>query len=510
VAAGMLWPLGWVDAWGGGPWPLTATFTAPAAAVLAVWAMYRYPDPSLVGRSERRYLVLLAGWALVGRMTNAVVAEPGWKSCVTGACAADAWWPTLWADAGLERVTGALSGAGEALLGLAFLVQWFRRNRRATGLDRRLMLPVATAGVVAGAAAAMPAVGEVLGVPGATLNLLYAVQSAALIAVPCAFLGAVLRRRLAGNAIGRLIQHLDQGTAPHAVQEALRIVFGDPGLRVHLAGGDPVDPVHDPMADGPERLTIPVTSSTGEALAVIEADPSIGHHHDLVASAVAAARFALENERLHEALRLQLEQVQASRLRIVDAAMTERRTLERDLHDGAQQRLLAIKLRLAAAHHGHGELDPGVRAVLAELRDEIGHALDELRDLARGLHPAVLSQSGIAAAVEGVAENHSLPVSVDLPARRFPPPTEATAYFVVCEALTNITRHAQATHVRVEGRQQHDDLIIHIRDDGRGGADPNGHGLTGLQDRVRAIGGDLEISSPAGGGTLLSARIPCA
>jgi signal transduction histidine kinase len=531
IAAGLIWPIGWADVWtdvwGGGPFPLASTFATRAATVLSVWAMYRYPDARLVRRRDRGFLVALAGWTLVGRLGLVLVSEPTWWNCASrGPCPTGTWWPTLQANRVLFQASHWFYPVGEAVLGITFALLWFRRSRRATGLDRRLMLPVATAAVLAGILGTTPAIANLLGMAVPLFAVLFAVQSVALIVVPCAFLVAVLRRRLAGNAIGRLIQdldrrHLDRGTAGEAVEAALRVVFCDAGLRVRPCDAGaraPVRPADLPTAPpaararpgvGGDALLIPVTSSTGEPLAEIEADPSIGHHPDLMDAAVAATRFALENERLHQALRLQVDQVQASRLRIVDAALAERRNLERDLHDGAQQRLLAIKLRLAATSHEHGPVPPEIGSVLAEARDQIGQALDELRDLARGLHPPVLSQSGIAAAVEGIAENHPLPVTVDLPTRRFPAPIEATAYFVVCEALTNIAHHAEATQVRVEGHEAGGHLVVEIIDDGRGGADPAGHGLTGLQDRVRAVGGELTVVSPAGRGTRLSARLPC-
>jgi signal transduction histidine kinase len=519
IAAGLIWPIGWTDVWGGGPFPLASTFATRVATVVSVWAMYRYPDARLVRRPDRLFLVALAGWTLVGRLGLVLMSEPEWWNCASaGPCPVDSWWPTLHGDHALFLAALPVYAVGEALLGITFALLWFRRSRRATGLDRRLMLPVATAAVLAGILGTTPAFADLLGLSKPLFAVLFAVQSVALIVVPCAYLVAVLRRRLAGNAIGRLIQdldrhHLDRGAAREAVEEALRVVFCDPGLRVRPAGAGAPSPGAGTASAEVDAalLVIPVTSSTGEPLADIEADPSIGHHPDLMDSAVAATRFALENERLHHTLRLQVEQVQASRLRIVDAALAERRNLERDLHDGAQQRLLAIKLRLAATHqgHDHGPIPPEIGSVLAEARDQIGQALDELRDLARGLHPPVLSQSGIAAAVEGIAENHPLPVIVDLPAGRFPAPIEATAYFVVCEALTNVAHHAEATQVLVEGRHVDGHLVVEIIDDGRGGADASGHGLTGLQDRVRAIGGEITITSPAGRGTRLSARIPC-
>jgi signal transduction histidine kinase len=518
VVAGLLWALGWVDAWGGGPWPLVATFTAPIALALAAWAMYRYPDPGLLNRRERRFLVVVFCWIIIGRLIHSMVTEPAWESCVTGSCAADAWWPTVAASIGREQFVSAVTNVGEATFAVIFLVRWFRRTRWSNGLDRRLMLPVASAGVLGCVAITIPAIAHTLDASSSTLNTLYAIESAVLLAIPISFGYAVLKRRLAGNAIGPLIQYLDRKPASLAVLEGLRTVLCDPSLRVwywepglaaYLDEYGHVAPDGEP---DPRRLLVPVTSSTGHQLALIDAHPSVGRHAELVDSVVAASRFALENAQLLAARRAQHEQIQASRLRIVEATMAERRKLERDLHDGAQQRLLALKTRVGAAQNAdaRGVLTPGTAALLADVRMQIGEALDELRDLARGLHPAILSQSGLAAAVEAVAEIHPLPVHVDLPGGRLPAPTEATAYFVVCEALTNAARHSGATRISVTGYHDRDHLVLDIRDDGRGGADPQGHGLTGLQDRVQAIGGGIAIASPPDQGTRLVAHIPCA
>jgi PAS domain S-box-containing protein len=217
-----------------------------------------------------------------------------------------------------------------------------------------------------------------------------------------------------------------------------------------------------------------------------------------------------EVHRLNAELHARLEELAASRARIVTAGDVERRRLERNLHDGAQQRLvtLSLSLRVALAQL---ESDPAAaRAALAEAGDELALALDELRELARGLHPAVLSDRGLRAAVEMLAGRAPVAVEIaDIPDERLPEPVEAAAYYLIAEALTNVTKYAQASTVRVRVAASDASVVVEVSDDGVGGADPaNGSGLRGLADRVEALGGSLDVVSPAGAGTSLRAEIP--
>ena len=217
-----------------------------------------------------------------------------------------------------------------------------------------------------------------------------------------------------------------------------------------------------------------------------------------------------EVHRLNDELHARLEELAASRARIVTAGDVERRRLERNLHDGAQQRLVALALALRVALSQLDSDPAAARATLADARDELALALDELRELARGLHPAVLSDRGLRAAVEMLAGRAPVPVEIaEIPDERLPEPVEAAAYYLIAEALTNVTRYAEASAVRVRVAASDGSVFVEVSDDGVGGADPAaGSGLRGLADRVEALGGTLEVVSPAGAGTSLRARIP--
>ena len=220
-----------------------------------------------------------------------------------------------------------------------------------------------------------------------------------------------------------------------------------------------------------------------------------------------------EVHRLNAELRIRLDELAASRARIVTAGDVARRRLERNLHDGAQQRLvsLALSLRLALATL---DTDPAAaRATLDQASDELALALDELRELARGLHPAVLTDRGLRAAVEMLAGRARFPVEIaEVPAGRLPEAVEAAAYYLIAEALTNVAKYAHASAARVRVVAVSDaSVLVEVSDDGVGGADPaGGSGLRGLADRVEALGGSLEVASPAGAGTSLRATIPVA
>jgi len=219
----------------------------------------------------------------------------------------------------------------------------------------------------------------------------------------------------------------------------------------------------------------------------------------------------LENERLVAELRARLVELRASRARLVSAADGERRRLERNLHDGAQSRLLALALNLRLARMGM--LDgTDAAAILDTSIDELGHSLTELRELARGIHPAVLSERGLEAAVRTLAARAAVPVRVVGGADgRLPAAVETAAYFVVSEALTNMSRYAHAAGATVTVERMDGQLLVEVRDDGVGGATArDGSGLHGLSDRVAALSGTLEVLSPPGHGTCLRAHLPCA
>jgi signal transduction histidine kinase len=243
-------------------------------------------------------------------------------------------------------------------------------------------------------------------------------------------------------------------------------------------------------------------------LATVVHDPALGEHPDLLESVIGAAGLAIEIARLRAEVRRRLADVEESRARIVTAGYEERRRLERDLHDGAQSRLVSIGLALRSVQ---SHLPPAGRearelnAAVAELSGAIG----ELRELAHGVRPAGLDD-GLAPALRELGSRSPLRTRVDATEERFADRLETAAYFVASEALANAAKHARASEVHVSAARLNGDLIVCVRDDGVGGARPaDGSGLLGMTDRVAALGGRLTVESPPGGGTAVTAELPC-
>jgi signal transduction histidine kinase len=249
----------------------------------------------------------------------------------------------------------------------------------------------------------------------------------------------------------------------------------------------------------------------GRPVAAIVHDAALDTTSELVQAAAAASSLAIDNERLKADLRARLEELRVSRLRIVEATDAARRRIERDLHDGAQQQLVALALELRLLHR-RVEDQPEIAPLVDGLSERLSSALAELRELARGIHPSILTEQGLAPAIDALADRAAVDVRAVVGVQeRLSEPVEAAAYFVVAEALTNVVKYARASAVEVEVRCADGDVLVDVADDGVGGVDvAAGSGLRGLEDRLAAVDGRLAIDSPPGGGTRLRARIPVA
>jgi signal transduction histidine kinase len=341
-------------------------------------------------------------------------------------------------------------------------------------------------------------------------------QTVAFVALPLALLAGLLRARLARGGVGDLVVELEH-TPPAGLRAALARTLGDPSLELafwlpdrHEYADGEGRTVELPQPGGSRAVT--VIGPAEEPIAALVYDASLLDEQRLVEGTAAAARLSLENARLQAETQRQLTEVRESRQRIVAAADDERRRIERDLHDGAQQRLVALALELRGAQRRLGDHpDPEVERLLAASVAELQAAVGDLRELARGVHPAVLTEEGLAAALESLAARTPILVTVEAVEGRYPAQVEAAAYFVACEALANVVKHAQASSVVIRAEPVDGRLVLEVTDDGIGGASvAGGSGLRGLADRVEAAGGRLAVESPAGGGTRIVAEIPCA
>ncbi|MGH2691301.1 MAG: sensor histidine kinase [Actinomycetota bacterium] len=347
------------------------------------------------------------------------------------------------------------------------------------------------------------------------VEMLANVEQAAVIILPLTFLLGLLRARLRHARVSRLVVELGDLPAPERLEEALARALGDPSLKVGV--WDPNAGTYV-RANGKE-LALPAESSglvatrlerEGRPLALVVHDEALLDDPGLVDATTAATRLAVENEQLQAEIRSQLDEVRASRERIVSAQDEERRRIERDLHDGAQQRLLRLSMALQVAESSlPSEPDPALRTSLQVAAEELHAGIEELRELARGIYPAVLTQRGLGAALRSLAETAAVPVEIiSVPDGRLDPKIETAGYFVVTEALANVTKHAKASHATVAANVEEGLLTIEVTDDGVGGADvERGTGLSGLADRLHALDGELEIESGKRG-TRLTAHIP--
>jgi signal transduction histidine kinase len=246
----------------------------------------------------------------------------------------------------------------------------------------------------------------------------------------------------------------------------------------------------------------------GRRVAAIVHDAELEAGPELVQAAATGAALALENEQLKADLRARLQDLRRSRRRLVQASIEARRQLERDLHDGAQQQLVALSLELQMLRARM--INDETRGLVDVVAEKLAIALSELRELARGIHPAILTEHGLGPSLEALAARMPLPVELDVQFDgRLPPSVEAASYFLCAEALTNVSRYSSASLARVTLARADGVLRVEIADDGVGGADlTNGSGLRGLEDRLGAVDGELLLDSPVGGGTRLVATIP--
>jgi signal transduction histidine kinase len=395
-----------------------------------------------------------------------------------------------------------------ALLLWVVVTRW----RQAPRPRRRTLAPVVLVGVVLVAVylgrqalgVALPRLPQALAA-GFDLALLMA-----LMLWPLGFLAGLARARLDRSAVGDLAVQLSESLPPGQLEQALARALHDPTLELiywlperHAfvdAGGRPVEL----PAEGGDRA-VTVLRHDGDPVAALLHHAALNDDPALVRAVAATARMTIENERLHAEVRAQLEEVRASRARIVQSGDTERRRVERNLHDGAQQRLVNLALALGIARSQVGTASDG------EIAGALGEAAAELRELARGIHPVILSEAGLGPALASLAERSPIPVTIAaVPPDRLPPRFEETAYYVASEALANAAKHAHAGAVTISARRLDDRLLVEVGDDGVGGADPNGSGLRGLADRVAALDGRLQVHSPAGEGTRITAELPCA
>jgi signal transduction histidine kinase len=408
----------------------------------------------------------------------------------------------------LQRVTGGIFTVATIAL---LVARWVR----ASAPQRRAVTPVLLAGGLTLAALVSTIVNDLDGNPLNALPAQVHFYTTAL--VPVAVAVTFLQRRLARMHVAGLVVELGQQSASAGLRNALARALGDPSLELaYWFGAESryVDAdgrqVALPGAAGERRATF--VERDGQPIAALLHDAALEHNDELVRSVCAAAGLALENERLHAELRARLAELQASRARLVEATDVERRRIERDLHDGTQQRLVSIAMSLGLLESRLPSDAAAASPIVAQTREELALALAELRELTQGIHPALLAERGLPAALEELCRRAALPAHLDCTIDgRLPEQVEGAAYFVASEALANAAKHSHGNEVRITAGCESGTMTLEVSDDGIGGAATGGGtGLRGLADRVEALGGRLTLSSPPGRGTTLRAEIPCA
>ncbi|GIG91107.1 sensor histidine kinase [Plantactinospora endophytica] len=490
-----------------------AVIRAAGWAAVLVHLVVAFPTGRLGTPTPR----LVVGLAYLSVAVVALLAVPGVGPDGGGTGGT---WPSG-ADPGLPDAgppVGAVAIVAILVSGSAAVVLLLVRWRRSSALRRRYLNPVFGTAVLAVAlfVTVKPAT-----IAGRDVVALTVALQVALVAVPLGYLAGLLRRRLDRAGVADLVVRLHAVPRPAAIESTLARALHDPTLRigywapesgryVDLDGRTVVPPEDGADRDGADRAVTRIDRGT-EPIAILVHDRALAEEPELIEATCAAAGLALENERLTADLRARLRQLADSRLALLRAGEAERRRLERDLHDGVQQRLLAIPLTLGLAESVL-RTDPD-RAVplIAEARSGTLAILAELRALTQGLHPPLLTERGLPGAVRELAALSPVPLKLpdELP-DRLPAEVETTAYYVVAEALANVTKHAAAATAELRLDRHDGRLVVEVRDDGRGGADPaGGTGLRGLADRVAVAGGSFELVSPAGGGTRVRAVLPC-
>jgi len=473
-----------------------------AWVVLFVLFLLSFPHGRLTSRFDLGVIAMFAVMAVPLELLWLLFFDPGESKNAL----------LVWPNAGFA---GHVDSAQRALTVTASVVLAVRLSRRwilASPPLRRALVPV-----LVGSAAIL--LGSVLvGLDKFQVEFETArwLVLGAYIAIPLVVLGGIFHSRLARSTVAELFIELREDPAPADLRDVLAGALRDPSLTLAYwlpEFGSYADHegrrVELPSLEGGQRLT-PIDRD-GVHVAALLHDPALAEEPELLDAVTAAAGIAIENGRLHAELKARLEELRGSRSRVIEAQQKERQRLERNLHDGAQQRLIALSLELSRLEERlEGDQDASARLGFA--RREIAASLAELREVARGIHPAVVSGHGLEVALEQLVARAPVPIRLTLKVgERLPEQLEVAAYYLVSESLANVGKYAEASSATVEVTRGDGQLLVEVVDDGIGGADTErGSGLRGLADRVEAQGGRLRVWSPVGGGTRVRAEIPCA
>jgi signal transduction histidine kinase len=514
VATGFAWLLSWISASNTSVLFTAGVFLSSLYFVTAIHMLLAAPYGRGLSRWDRRIVTAAYLLVTVGLLPVYLFIDPEKSDC--HGCPENA--ILIEHNQTIVDVWGSLVNLVGIVLIVGVLVSLIRRWRRATRPERRLYAAVYAAGIALLIAAMGQLALQTAGFGEGAAEIAFILSIIPLALVPYLFLASFVRARVAqGGAVGELMAKLSAAPRAGRVRDALAEALEDPSLELLFwlpEQGHYVDArgrKYELPFGNPARAVTKVDRD-GQCVAAIVHDATLPQMRGHVEAVGAAAGLALENERLDAELRAKIAELRGSRERMLQIGLEERRRLERDLHDGAQQRLVSMALNIRLARAKLNEDPFAAEQLLASAGEELESALEELRELARGIHPAVLTDRGLGTALHTLANRAPVPVELgELPDERLPEAVELAAYFVVAEALTNVAKYAEASHATVQVERENGRVVVEVSDDGVGGADPGrGTGLRGLADRLAVIEGRLQVDSEKGHGTTVTARIPCA
>jgi signal transduction histidine kinase len=505
LVASILWSIAWVQVWNVGPLPFIASLTGPAPEVVAIWGLLRFPQPWRDRRAARAVLAAVVVMQIVGAAMTFTEDNP------TG------WWPRIDAPATHAVLVNVYNDGGVACALLLAGLFAFRLSRL-RGHELRITVPVGLTVVAGGVAISFSDMAAAVGIHGHELWTFYTLEDLLLACVPVSFVVSCSLRRASIEELSGRIDPYE--TLPQA-RDNLRRVLRDPTLQILLpasSGGRWIDSDghEQPFPEDPERLNMPVDDWEGNRVAVVSVHPSLARFGDLLNATVQSLVLVLDNARLLAQLRDELTLIEQSHARIEKAVAAERRQIQHRSGAGPLTLAETACQHLDSAVAALRAVGQPVPASLAAARTTVAHATADIRRLSSGAEPLGLG-NGLAEALPRVLAVHST-VHAEVAGLRADPEVEQVAYFVVTAAVGNAIMHAgpeTTVTVTITGaggaptEVVPEFLCIEVRDDGVGGADPSGHGLTLMAEQVRAIGGSLDVDSPVNAGTTIRAVLPC-
>jgi signal transduction histidine kinase len=498
ILAALLWPVNWLNVWMFGPWPLIAALEGPLSTVLAVWALLRYP-----AHWPKRWHegVVTAGLALlqVLDVLPRVTSRPEWHNSQSASIIWPAWWPNHTAFMVTERIYN-YSCVLVAIIATAALIT---RLARLTGPDRPVFRPVLFAIAVAGGLSIISSLSGIIHLPHPTLIAVDELEGLALAGVPVAFLAASARKWLARERVLALIAGLGPAPTPAQVQDVLRTALGDPGLiLLYRVPGGLVDTGGVPTPPAPPPGGAVIRAPGGVVL--LTGEPGLARYPELIRAAASVAGLALQNTSLQAAISAQIYLVGQSASRLDAAVDAERRRIKDVVGELCGGELAVIADRLAELSRS----SDGAAAPASDAGDLLADVVAELAGLAHGSEPPELARLGLAGALSVAAARLSPRITVEADPGPLPPDVAAAGWFAACELMTNAVKHGGGCAVEVTARRADGGLLVEVRDDGPGGADPAGSGLRGLAERAVGLSGSLVVSSIPGRGTRATVRLP--